>query len=211
MNKLQMKQDEILEVKEKDSIIEIREDRNIYELHLPKKKFHSTWNIKENTTLKMECIIILKNTTGIITIKSSENTKCSIKLGIKAIGENNLTIENIIEGNSNESTIEVKIVGEENSETIITTTGYLKENTIGNVFNEKVKYLNEEQSIIHCIPNLFVNSNEAIANHSATIAKISKEDLFYLESKGMTEIEARKLIRACFLKQKNRKEDTYEY
>ena len=47
---------------------------------------------------------------------------------------------------------------------------------------------------IKAMPNLYIDEYDVIANHAASIGSISKEDLFYLMSRGLDEKEASKLI-----------------
>ena len=44
------------------------------------------------------------------------------------------------------------------------------------------------------MPNLFIDEYDVIAAHAASIGSISKDDLFYLMSRGLTLEEASKLI-----------------
>jgi Fe-S cluster assembly protein SufD len=44
------------------------------------------------------------------------------------------------------------------------------------------------------MPNLYIDEYDVIANHAASIGSISKEDLFYLMSRGLEERDAAKLI-----------------
>ena len=45
-----------------------------------------------------------------------------------------------------------------------------------------------------------INTNEVIANHYVTISSISKDDLFYLMSKGLSKSLSEKIILKGFLK-----------
>lgn len=47
---------------------------------------------------------------------------------------------------------------------------------------------------IKAMPNLYIDEYDVIANHAASIGSISKEDLFYLMSRGLDEKDASKLI-----------------
>ena len=47
---------------------------------------------------------------------------------------------------------------------------------------------------------MFIDSNDVIANHNSTIGNINKDYLFYLNSKGIENDNAKKLIISGFLK-----------
>ena len=49
------------------------------------------------------------------------------------------------------------------------------------------------------IPNLIIDSNDIIANHSAYIGKIDDDVLFYLESRGINEENIKKLIYRSYM------------
>lgn len=57
--------------------------------------------------------------------------------------------------------------------------------------------LNDEKNIIE--PNLFVDEEDVIANHSAYIGKFDEEVLFYLETRGLSLEEATNLLIRGFL------------
>lgn len=57
-----------------------------------------------------------------------------------------------------------------------------------------------KQSKIKAMPNLFIDEYDVIANHAAAIGSISKDDLFYLMSRGLEEAKASSLIVLGFIK-----------
>ncbi len=188
-----------LEIKGKDTVIKFFHHVKINEIIFPEGSFHTTWLLEENSFLEIHSIITCKEIKGSLEICSTNHTNCNIHLGINAVGQNELEIQNKIEGNENITNLKVRVIGEENSKTKIITTGILLKETKENTFLEDVKYLNETESIIECHPKLIVDSNEVVANHNVTIGSISESDLFYLESKGIETKNAKNLIRKCFL------------
>jgi len=201
-----------LKIKENDSIYYISNEVKVKEIVFPNQAFHTTFVLEENSTLDCGCILNIKNCHGVIKIESTKNTHLHLYLGISASGKNDLTIENIVTNNNNESEIKVRMVGENDSHTFLKTVGVLKKDTLANMFLEDVKYLNEEESYIECLPELIVDSNDVEAFHNVTIGNITDEVLFYLESKNISINIAKKLIRDGFLKSmiRNGKEVTYE-
>ena len=61
----------------------------------------------------------------------------------------------------------------------------------------KIIVMDKNNSIIK--PNLFIDEYDVDAVHAATIGRFSKEDIFYLESKGISKEEALKLLINGFL------------
>ena len=63
------------------------------------------------------------------------------------------------------------------------------------VVRQKAKGLTlSKNAKIKAMPNLYIDEYDVIANHAASIGSISKEDLFYLMSRGLEERDAAKLI-----------------
>ena len=44
------------------------------------------------------------------------------------------------------------------------------------------------------IPNLIIDSNDIIANHAAYIGEINEEEKFYMQSRGIKEMDIKKII-----------------
>lgn len=61
----------------------------------------------------------------------------------------------------------------------------------------KIINLNDKECIIN--PNLLIEENDVIANHSAFIGKFSEEELFYLMSRGISKKESTNLLIKGFL------------
>ena len=59
---------------------------------------------------------------------------------------------------------------------------------------------------ITCLPELIVLSDDVSASHNMTVGSISEEELFYLESRGISSDKAREMIRNSFLLSMKRRE-----
>ena len=57
-----------------------------------------------------------------------------------------------------------------------------------------------KNAVIKAMPNLYIDEYDVVANHSASIGSISKDDLFYLMSRGLTSEEASNLVVIGFIK-----------
>ena len=195
MNKIEYDtQKNLLNIPSGPSILNITDSMEIKKIIFPKEEF------EEQSHLELHALETLENRNGKMKIESKTDSSLIFHLGLLTKGKNNLTIQNEVSGSHAKSEIKIRLVGEENSHTVVQTTGILKKDTVENQFLEDVKYLNEEQSYIECLPELFVDSNEVEASHNVSIGCIREEDLFYLESKGISEEKARQVIRECFLK-----------
>lgn len=88
----------------------------------------------------------------------------------------------------------------------------LRNNKLNYIVNAKVLksandvVCNQDSKIIltsdnNCIikPNLIIDNNDVIANHSSYIGYFKKEEIFYLRTRGIKELEAEKLLVKSFL------------
>ena len=77
--------------------------------------------------------------------------------------------------------------------------GKIDKDSKDNILNEYAKVINKGTGNIVIIPNLLVDSCNVEANHGAAICKISDDDLLYLESKGISNEKANKLLEDSFI------------
>lgn len=65
--------------------------------------------------------------------------------------------------------------------------------------NQSSRIINLTDNICSIKPNLFIDEYDVIANHSAHIGKLNKEEMFYLMSRGITKEDATNLLIKGFL------------
>lgn len=80
--------------------------------------------------------------------------------------------------------------------------GFVPKGKINCLVDQKNRIINLTDEKCEIMPNLFIDENDVIANHSAHIGKCKDEELFYLESRGIKEKEAEMLLIKGFLLQK---------
>ena len=114
-------------------------------------------------------------------------------------GEYNLNCNIEMLGNNSKNIINIHGITDKGN-TNITIDGKVNENTFDNELDEKIKMINinNGESIIE--PNMYINTNNVIANHSASISDIDENYLFYLNSKGINIEKSKELIIDGFLK-----------
>ncbi len=177
-----------------------KEKEEINHLIFPEEYFETTWFIQKDCNFFLHGISKISHVHGKLEIHVESQVNVRFHLGLESLDESELSIKIIVEKNDNNVECLLRIIGEKESHTRITTSGILKRNTKRNQFVEDVKYLNEEESTIECLPELIVDSDEVEASHKNSIGKIREDDLFYFESKGIPKEKARQIIRMCFLK-----------
>ncbi len=134
-----------------------------------------------------------------INIKQYNRTNFVYKEGIDSEFASQLVIENVILGNDNKSEIVVRSV-QKKAKIGLYIAAHVNKGTKNNEIVEDVKGINHGGKIL-IEPNMMINSSEVMANHFVTIGTIPSSDLFYLESKGLSQARAEQLILEGFLKE----------
>ncbi len=194
-----MSKEEKIIIKEKIQNINVKENLNIIEWQFPNDPFVCNIYLDDNVVFETNCLINLEKVNGQINIYSNNKSIVNISLGIVFNEENNLEIKNSLIGNEAYSKIMIKAIQKDDEKSILKTVGIINEKTKNNEFLEQIKVLNFKKQQIICLPELLVYSNEAVANHNATIKNIDVEELFYLNSKGLSNDLAKKIIKEGFL------------
>lgn len=209
MNKLLIDKENNIEIKDnaveldiqvKELILNIKGNVLINEIcKKDNEELNLTINIEPKSSLIYNRFIIHNKANNNITINQDNTSNVSFNYSIVATDKVELTINSNLSGNENETSIKVASVTEQKGKVIITSTADVKPKIENNNLLESIKILllNDEESI--CIPNLLVSSNEVEVNHAATISGIPQDYLFYLNSKGLSNEAATKLIKNGYL------------
>lgn len=124
-----------------------------------------------------------------------------------------IILDSKVLGNNNKCSMNVYGVSDKDGAIVVNATGSVLENIKDNDLLENIRILllNDSENVI--VPNLLVGSNEVSVNHNATISSLDTNYLYYLNSKGLSYEDAKKLIVKGFLKSKlklRKKEELYE-
>lgn len=103
-----------------------------------------------------------------------------------------------MKGNNSKNNINIHGISD-NGKSNIKVDGKVHEDTIDNELDENIRILNMNEGQAYIYPNMFVNTKNVVANHAASITSISKDYLFYLNSKGIKDEEAINMIVDGFL------------
>lgn len=196
-----MSKEEKIKINQQKMIINVNENIDIIDWEFPNFPFECSIYLEDNVILNSHCLLNLKQIDGQINIYSKNKSVVNISLGIVFNKENNFIVKNCLNGNEAYSKITIHAMQEDENNTILKTIGIINEHTKDNEFLEQIKILNLKKQQITCLPELLVYSNEAIANHNATIKTINSDELFYLNSKGISNSKAKELITNGFLQE----------
>ena len=124
-----------------------------------------------------------------------------------------IILDSKVLGNNNKCSMNVYGVSDKDGAIVVNATGSVLENIKDNDLLENIRILmlNDSENVI--VPNLLVGSTEVRVNHNVTISSLDTNYLYYLNSKGLSYEDAKKLIVKGFLKSKlklRKKEELYE-
>ncbi len=195
---LKLNSDEILlEIRTKKVAINIQGQVVINDLS-NNEELEMTINIDSNSSLVYNNFAKGKINNSVI-INQNSNSILIYNYSILVQEKSFFKIDANIKSNNINCEINVKAVTKEQGSLEIIATGDIVPNIkkIKYLENLRILALNDEENII--IPNLFVSSNNLEALHNATISRPSKEEIFYLTSKGLSSKKAQDLIMRGYL------------
>lgn len=155
-------------------------------------------NLEKYSNLSFDKINIVNKDTG-LTININDNTIVNLNFLIINKGHNKIHITTYFLGNNSKCNIKVRVINQDSeSNADIICDGIIYENTHDNELIEDLKGLVLHNDTIKISPNMLVRTNEVLANHLVTISSFNKDELFYLESKGLSESIAKNLLIESF-------------
>lgn len=168
---------------------------------------NSILNIKmaKNSTLKLYNIILSSKSTELkenITLQES-GANCEIINVLLAYNQAMINSDINIYHNVGYTTsiFENYGIAKDEGMLLLNNNATIKKGASKAVASQKAKGLTlSEKAKIKAMPNLYIDEYDVIANHSAAIGSISKDDLFYLMSRGLSVNDATNLVVMGFIK-----------
>lgn len=87
-----------------------------------------------------------------------------------------------------------------NGSLIFNVSTLLPNNVVNTNINQNNRIINLNNKLCQINPNLFIDENDVVANHSAYIGKFKDEEIFYLQRLGLSYNDAEKLLIKGFLR-----------
>lgn len=132
-----------------------------------------------------------------VKIEQNNNSKVHYNCSIQNNGNSNYQIDNNITGDNNESYLSIRTLSHKD-DSKITINVKIDEKTKNNIALEDLKGIFDGGSVM-IEPNIIALSNEVVANHLTTIGGVDKVSLYYLMSKGIKELDAKKILLKGFI------------
>lgn len=154
--------------------------------------------VKENAEFTLNLFDFDDRIKHNIKIKSASNSKVNLNISFIAIKEYDLSIDAIVDGDNINNDVYIRGINESSNVNIVLNGTALKK-CKDSVINEYAKVINTSDLATTLIPNLVVDTSLVTANHGISIGSIDDEVLFYIMSKGISRINAIKLIEEGFI------------
>ena len=205
MNKIQIEKDTILELNNQENEINITKNCNIKfkVFGVCKIKLLIKANVKIEIQLEKKANLLV-NQLGInSSIDYLVNLDCESKLFVvdSILSEKDCInhIKLIHNGNNCETKFYTNGINYGNNKMYFNLDGVIPKDLQGTFLEENSKIINCLDGDSKIIPNLIIDTKEVIANHSAFIGTLNKDDIAYLMSRGITKQNAKKLLMKSIL------------
>lgn len=131
-----------------------------------------------------------------ITINQTNNSEVNYLHTFKTKNVYNFTYFVNMQGDNNINNVHIK--GIATMDANLSVDGDILPNTKGNILNEDIRILNFGGKVL-VKPMMHINAKDVLANHNTAISNIRDDELFYLNSKGISNIGAITLIEDGYL------------
>lgn len=86
-------------------------------------------------------------------------------------------------------------ISNDNAHVSIYTDAYIKNKAVKSISNQEGRIINlSKNSSGIVLPNLHIDENDVEASHSCSVGSVNQEHLYYLESRGLTPLQARNIL-----------------
>jgi len=155
--------------------------------------------LDDSETVFYKANVVSKDTT--LNICTHDRCRFELNLLLLNMGNNTFTLNvNMIDSDSI-CKIKARVLNKGNDKIHFICNGKILESTFNNELIEDLKGLITSSDEIKISPNIEALTSELNANHLVTIGSFSKEELFYLNSKGLSERVAKKMLTESFISQ----------
>ena len=179
---------------DKESNIEIIVNKNVENklIIISNSNYDINITLMENSKLVVNSLN--KDNNVNVTINLKENTYINYNHSIMSENNsNNSFIINHLENNST-SIINNNGINMSSHNLFFKIDGIIPQRLSNISCGQNSKIINFSNGNSKIIPNLIIDSNDIVANHSAYIGKIDDEEKFYMASRGLSDIDIKKLI-----------------
>lgn len=154
--------------------------------------------INDNANLEYNRFCLAKNSSK-VSINQCDGSVLKYNESILGLSDYKLKLDVYINGSQINSDTNINVLAKKGSKVEVAANGIIVKGTKENVINEALKGFNVNNGQTLFYPNLIVDSYHVSASHNATIKNVDKNEIFYLQSKGLKKETALKLLEESFL------------
>ncbi|MBQ0045728.1 MAG: SufD family Fe-S cluster assembly protein [Mycoplasma sp.] len=137
-------------------------------------------NLKNENILNIYCLVLSSNKTKVININLNHN------------------------GNNSQSNIYVKALANNKATIKVNCVSNCQTKTHKNIINQVIDGLIfDNESLIQALPCLDINIDDIVAKHTVNIGQVDPEIIFYLNTKGLSSLEAYQFLIDSFINDLN--------
>lgn len=157
------------------------------------------FDLEESGKFKFKMVLSL-NKDANITFNLNSESFLEFDILIINNGHNKYVININMLGNNGKAVVNAHAINKDSDGILdLICNGYIKKKTINNDLKENLRGLILNSDTIYIRPNMFVDTNEVVANHLVTVSSFNPEELFYLTSRGLNLLSAKKLLASSFI------------
>ena len=161
-------------------------------------KIQYKYNLSKNACCILEKYNYINTIREMIIVNLDESSKISYNFKSIAINKENYDYMIYHNGVNSISDIKNNSVNEKGA-VYFQISSFIPKNMIGCIANQFNRIINLTDNKCEIRPILYIDCDDVEANHSALIDKFTKDEIFYLESKGINYEEAIKMLTKGFL------------
>lgn len=181
------------------------------ELHLTMASFSSfpkakiDIRVKENASF-IGCLADFSENSGTFSLKvylEGEGSSCLWRLGSVASRKSDKVFDTSLKHCSKHTTGEMANYGitQDQSKLVFTGASEIVKGAKGSKTRQSAKIIVfDKQCVGKCSPILIIDENDVSASHAAIAGKLNEDHLFYLQSRGISRQEAKRLMTLGYLK-----------
>ncbi len=191
-----------------DVELEVKDNANVYYLNIDRLNnayINRKVTVATNAVVNYHTVSLNKafNENKVIVDLNGEGAECDFKLITVASEETHNTFDvslNNMVGKT-KANIWQKAVAKSGGQNEFLATGYIhKDCPEAENFQESRVLLLDEASKGDASPLLLINHHDVLAGHAAGVSRVNEEELYYLQTRGITKNEAEKLMTIAFVK-----------
>ena len=174
---------------------------NIYEYkHDGNYKFQYKYYLEEDSYLNVEKINDGSDIKE-MTLINLNGERAKVDFNLKTVCKNNEKYNFLVYHNAKNTVSHIVNNGVNilNGVLEFNVSGFVSKGITGCDINQSGRIINMTENTCTIKPNLFIDENDVVANHSALIGTFSEDEIFYLMSRGVSKKDAESLLTKGFL------------